>query len=276
MKKYLAWIIILGVVELCLALYLTSWRHLFWDFVAAKNYRMFIEYLGIFTVVASVMCIISAWAGYIQSLITIKWRKNLNEKARHCINANVANVHQRIQGDCRDYPDLVTRLGYGLGKAVVYFFVFAVTLVIQFSWSYLVWLIVFALASTIISRWIAKPLIKLNYDLQSVEATYRTNITKSNFQSCIRNMLSVAKKTKVLQYFIVMYDQIGVILPLIIIAPDYFGGILTIGALMQASSIMGQITVNLGYGIDYFGSINQMISVRRRLLELGVLQNNKI
>jgi ABC-type uncharacterized transport system fused permease/ATPase subunit len=84
-------------------------------------------------------------------------------------------------------------------------------------------------------------------------------------------MLGLAKKQKHLTYFQQFYGQLGVIVPLLIIAPLYFSSGMTIGTLMRFNSLGATILDNMSYGINSFGLINRLISCRKRLKEVNIL-----
>lgn len=271
MRRYLALMCVLGLMEIGLALYLTEWRHTFWDIVAERKWHDFLSQIAIFTGVALILCFVSAYATYCGTLAAIQWRVKLNTKAFTVRESRIENVSQRIQEDCREYPNLMITVGYGTIKAVTYIVVFSISLILQFNWLYLCLILVFSTVGTVLARYIAYPLIHRNYEFQRVEASYRHTLCQTVFQECLIVMFGLAKKTKHLQYFQTFYGQIGVIVPLIIVAPAYFTYKLTLGGLMQASSIMSTILDNLSYGINTFGDINRLISCRKRLKELGVI-----
>lgn len=269
MKKYIVYITLLSILEICLALYITEWRHTFWDYVQNKNFHGFCVQIGVFIVVALLFCLVSAYAGYFITMCAIKWRKKLNKKAFQIIS-NVENRNQRIQEDCRDYPELMLTVLFGFGKAVAYIVVFSIFLIVNFNAVYLIIILVYTSIATVVAQKIAKPLLALNYSTQRAEATYRNDINKVNFQNCIEIMTGMAIKTKRLAYFQTFYGQIAVVLPILIVAPAYFGSTLTLGALMQATGLMATITENLSFGITSFNMINRLASCRKRLKELGV------
>lgn len=269
MKKYIIYVILLSLIEISAALYLTFWRELFWDYVEQRNFHGFCIQIGVFTLVAFIFCLVNAYAGYYITLCAIKWREQLNNKA-YKIMHNVENLSQRVQEDCKDYPDLFLQLIFGLGKSIVYIIVFSVSIAINFNLMYLGIIIVYTAISTLIAQRIARPLVSLNYATQQAEATYRNNLSGVNFNNCIQIMLGLALKTKRLSYFQTFYGQIAVILPIMIVAPAYFNGALTLGALMQATGTMGTITENLSFGITSFNIINKFRSCRKRLDEIGL------
>ncbi len=212
------------------------------------------------------------------TMCAIKWREKLNKKAYQIIS-DVENGNQRVQEDCRDYPDLFLQIVFGLGKSAVYVVVFSVSLVINFNLMYLGIMIVYAALSTWIAQRIAKPLVSLNYVTQQAEATYRNSLGSKkrdikavglNFSNCVHVMTGLALKTKRLSYFQTFYGQLAVVLPIVIVAPAYFGGALTLGALMQATGTMGTISDNLSFGITSFNIINKFKSCKKRLHEIGM------
>lgn len=303
MKKYIISLIIFATLEIALALYLTFWREHFWNAISTKQPLEFLEQLGIFTGVALVICLVAGLSGYVLNLTAIKWREKLNDKAFAvreqktdcnlcvgtgitpsiissavpCIYCNgtgtkeIENVNQRIQEDCWTYPDLVLQIVFGGVKALFYIIVFSISLLLSFSGIYLAIFLSYSIVGTVLTHFIAKPLVKLNYEQQRCEATYRNNLTINNFNECVRIMLGMAKKQKHLTYFQQFYGQVGVVIPLIVIAPVYFLSDMTLGILMRFNSIGSTILENTSYGITSFGLINRLISCRKRLKEAKLI-----
>lgn len=271
MKKYITWLVIFAIVEITLALGLTMWREHFWNAISNRESLQFMQQLGIFTCVALVICFVSGISGYLVSLSVIAWRKILNHKAMITPCRPVENLSQRIQEDCQSYPDLVLNLGFGTVKAVTYIVVFSISLMLSFSWWFLGILIAYSIIGTLVTRYIAYPLIHLNYEKQRVEAGYRSDLTINNFEDCLRVMLGLAKKQKHLTYFQQFYGQIGVVVPLLIIAPVYFTSGMTLGTLMRFNSLSSTVLDNMSFGISQFANINNLLSCRKRLKEANIL-----
>jgi putative ATP-binding cassette transporter len=303
MKKYLFLLIILASVEISLALYLTVWRENFWNAVSQKQGQEFLYQLGIFTVAALCICFTSGISGYLLSLTVIEWRKKLNIKAldnrymrinlcSNCAGSGhdetnpfswmcytceghgkilVENINQRIQADCMEYPDLFLSLIFGTLKAIMYVLVFSISLLMHFSVFYLCILTSYTFIGLLCTKYIAYPLIQLNYEQQKAEATYRQDLSINGFNSCVFLMLGLAKKQKHLTYFQQLYGQVSVILPLILIAPMYFTTSMTLGMLMRFNSLSSTLLENMSYGVNSFASINRWLSCRKRLKEIGVI-----
>lgn len=272
MKKYIIWLILFAALEISLALYLTFWREHFWNAISLKQGQEIVTQLGVFTAVALVICFVSGFSGYLVSLTAIKWRERLNAKALGMTHdKSIENVNQRVQEDCMSYPDTFINLSYGTIKAILYIIVFCTSLCLSFSWLYLTLLLGYTIVGTYITKKIATPLISLNYQQQRLEATYRNDLTIPNFKECIIVMLGLAKKQKHLTYFQQLYLQVGVILPILLIAPVYLTTGMTIGVLMRFNSIGGTILDNMSYGISNFAAINKLLSCRKRLTEAGII-----
>jgi len=238
MKRYIIWLVIFAALEIGLALYLTVWREHFWNAVAQKQSVTFLHQLLVFTGAALGACFVSGFSGYLVSLTAIKWREKLNDKAFPIRELEIENISQRIQEDCMTYPDLVINLAFGIAKAIMYILVFSISLILSYHFWYLGVFIAYTLIGMVVTRYIAKPL---------------------------------TKKQKQLTYFQQFYSQIGVVVPLIIIAPFYFTTPMTLGMLMRFNSLSSTILENLSYGITSFATINRLISCRKRLKEAKIL-----
>jgi len=183
----------------------------------------------------------------------------------------IENLGQRRQDDCTMYPDLMLTLGVGSAKAVSYILIFSTSIITMYGYVYLLYFILYCIVGSYLTSKIARPLIELNYQQQRAEATYRNDLSINNFQDCIHIMLGLAKKQKHLTYFQQFYGQLGVIVPLLVIAPVYFTTGMTLGSLMRFNSLSSTVMDNLNYGVSSFAMINKLVSCRRRLLEAGII-----
>lgn len=270
MKKLITGLSLLGILEIGLSLYLTFWREHFWQSISLKNQSSFIIDIAEFTGIALFLCVISGLISYISNVCAIKWRERLTERALKA-DKNAENYAQRLQEDTIKYPTLSLNLIFGFGKALLYIIVFSIALIWSFHWLYLTVLVIYSIIGTFLARKIANPLISLNYESQRQEATYRQILTTINFNKCIVILFGLAKRQKKLTYFQSFFAQVGVVLPILLIAPEYFSTAMTIGLLMRFSSTAGSILDNLSYGVNSFASINEYLASRKRLKEIGVL-----
>lgn len=273
MKKYITLLIVFAIIEISLALSLTFWRENFWNAVSNKEQMHFLQQLGIFILIALGACFVSGFSGYLINLTTIKWREVLNEKAFAIRESQttIENLNQRIQEDTWQFPDLCLNLVFSTFKSFIYILVFSIALLFSFDWWYLFVFLGYTIIGSVMAYYIARPLIKLNYEQQRAEATYRNNLSIENFSDCLRLMLGLAKRQKKLTYFQQFYAQIAVVLPLIVIAPVYFTTGMTLGTLMRFNSVGSTLLENMSYTITSFAQINKLISCYKRLKEARIL-----
>lgn len=276
--KYLILLVILVVIEITIAMYLTFWRENFWNSIASKKLDEFSLQILIFTILALLFCFVAGMSTYLLNLTAIEWRKQLNFKALDINNMDktIINYSQRVQEDCRLYPDLILNLIFGAIKSVIYIITFSIALLLAFHWWFLLALVIYSIIGTAVANYIAKKLLHLNYHSQNAEATYRNEITINNiasttFPNCIFLMFGLAKNQKRLTYFQSFYNQLGIIFPLLLIAPMYFTTGMTLGMLMRLNSIAATILDNTSYGINQFSMINNMRACRKRLKDIGVI-----
>lgn len=273
MRKWIIFLVLLAIGEISIALYLTHWSHQFWQSVGDKVLTDFYTQLGYFTIAALIYCFISGMSVYVARRASVEWSKILyeNTKNREFSQYAFDNIPQRIENDINVYPQLAIGLIFGFMKAFGYIVVFSIALCTQLSYIYVIILSIYTVIGFFIGKKVAQPLIKLNYNQQAANATFRREIIQENFQKCVHLWLGVAVQTKKLTYFSSFWGQLSVILPLILIAPAYFGTAMTLGALMQGVRIMNTLLENLLYPLNSFGNINDLLASRKRLKEIDII-----
>jgi putative ATP-binding cassette transporter len=275
-KKYLSLLIILAIAEISISLYLSIWREKFYNFIELKDLEGFLIQIAIFTGLALIYCFVSGYQTYMAKLAGIEWSKKLVAKglgmiSRNELDVEKTNIRQRIEYDTSKVPDLTLNLCLSLGKALGYIIVFTIFLLLNYSFWYTCILYLYVITAHIITKKVGLPLIPLNYEQQDANATFRQALIKENFDNCIRVALGLAKKTKYLNFLQYFVAQVAVIVPLLIIAPEYFNSSMKLGALMMFSGSMGVLKENLLLPLSSFQTINETIASRRRLKEVGIL-----
>src|SRR6266446_5872030 len=207
------------------------------------------------------------------------------------------NPDQRIAEDLRLFVDYTLTLGLGLLSAVVTLLSF-----IGILWTlsgalelagvsipgYMVWVaIVYAGAGSLLTHWIGKPLIGLQFNQQRYEADYRFSLVRlrenaegvalyrgeneelgnfrKRFASVIANWWGIMRKQKQLNFFTVSYAQLAIVFPYVVAAPRYFSGAIQLGGLMQTASAFGQEQESLSWFIDIYPSFAEWKATVDRL-----------
>lgn len=277
MKQFNYKIQIVILVVLCLldmsgTAYIVYWREGFWAAVSNKQVHQFFVLISYFTIAALLLCLIMGLEQYVMNKLALNWRRILTRKAFSIRESRTVEGHQqRIQEDCRDYPLLWINLIQLVGMQAIMsvFFIY----VIAHNTGALLTLIplVYSLSGTVLSYWVAYPLIKLNYLNQVKEAAFRQSLTRLDYAKVHRNNHELFIKTKHLNYFQYFFGQLTAIFPYLIIAGSYFSGKMVFGVYMQTASTISHLTDALGSLVNNFDKINRLLSCRKRLKEMGVL-----
>jgi len=127
---------------------------------------------------------------------------------------------------------------------------------------------------SIITHYIGRPLIGLNFRQQRAEADYRHHLVRvreysesialdrgeavergqlsSRFGVVLSNYLQLIKAQKRLTWFTVGFGQAAVVFPFIVAAPRFFSGAIQLGELMQIASAFGRVQDALSWFVDNY------------------------
>jgi putative ATP-binding cassette transporter len=147
--------------------------------------------------------------------------------------------------------------------------------------------LIYAVAGTMLTRWIGYPLIRLNFDQQRYEADFRFSMVRlrenaenvafyggeareldtfqSRFVRVVANWWGIIKRRKKLTWFTYGYDQVAVVFPFLVAAPRYFDKAIQLGGLMQIASAFRQVQESLSFIISSYTEIAEYQSVVQRL-----------
>lgn len=318
-EKWIAWTLLIVIVGLNLGLvYLTvllnGWYGEFYNSLQQKNFEDFKRLLLTFGGLAFLYILGAVYRLYLQQMLEIKWRKWLTDsylsewlaQRRYYLlqlkEFGTDNPDQRIAEDVQILARSTLTLSLGLLSSIttlVSFFMILWNLSgpisFQFLGSeitiqgYMVWIaFVYALIGSVLTHWIGKALIRLNFNQQRYEADFRYSLVRvrenseaiallrgeenerrglgRKFSEIITNWWSIMRYQKRLTWFTAAYGQLASVFPLIVGAPRYFGGLIELGALMQISSAFGRVQDALSWFIDSYASLTQWKASVDRLL----------
>jgi putative ATP-binding cassette transporter len=147
--------------------------------------------------------------------------------------------------------------------------------------------LIYAIAGTLLTRWIGNPLVRLNFDQQRYEADFRFSMVrlrenaenvafyggepreldtfKTRFARIVANWWGIIIRRKKLTWFTTGYSQLAIIFPFVVAAPRYFNKTIQLGGLMQISSAFNQVQDSLSFIITSYTEIAEYQSVVQRL-----------
>ncbi|MDR3478078.1 MAG: ABC transporter ATP-binding protein/permease [Gammaproteobacteria bacterium] len=261
-------------------------------FIVLAVYRYYLQsYLGL------------RWRNWLTNQFLTRWLEKKSYYYLENFDAATDNPDQRIQEDIGSLVTTSLDLSVGLIASVTTFFAFIYILwtlsghfVIPLGkWGsidipgYLVWVsIIYAIFGTFCAFKIGYPLVGLNFEQQRREANFRFSLVDLRshaehvalyrgeqhqkgiltglFDRVLSNWYAIILRQKLLLWFTAGYNQVSVILPLVVVLPNYFSKVFKLGGLMQALRAFGQIQDALSFLINSYSQIAQWRAVVQRLL----------
>jgi putative ATP-binding cassette transporter len=241
------------------------------------------------------------WRRWLTTEYISAWLANRTYYNLEIVNQGTDNPDQRLAEDLRMFANLTLSLGLGVIHSVVTLASFLSVLwvisgpltvaVSGYSFEipgYMLWVaIMYAAAGSYLTHKIGKPLIKLNFDQQRYEADFRYNLIRlrenaegvalykgelsereglfAKFNNIWQNWWQMMRYSKYLTAFTSGYGQIVIIFPIVVAAPRYFMGAITLGGLMQVASAFNRVQDALSWFVDNYRTIAEWRSSVDRL-----------
>ncbi|WWG68412.1 SbmA/BacA-like family transporter [Pseudomonas poae] len=152
----------------------------------------------------------------------------------------------------------------------------------------LVWVaLVYALAGTGFAFWLGRALPHLNFMQQRREADFRFSLMrlrenadsvaqyrgeavenqrfKQRLEAALQNFWVLVKKQKLIMGYSTFYLRSATVIPMFIMAPQFFAGVFTLGRLTQISAAFGEVHAAVAYLVGVFPELAEWKSVIDRL-----------
>ena len=308
-RGLLAAIVLLNLASVYMLVLLNDWNRVFYDALQNKDQAVFWAQLGRFTYLAFALIIIAVYKFYLTQLLEVRWRawmtadylkRWLADHAFYSLElarfsgkpaATSDNPDQRIQEDINLFTSFTVSLSMGLLNAVVTLASFVGILwglSGNFSFTlagssynipgFMVWMaLLYCTLGSLITHFIGRPQIKLNFEQQRYEADFRHHMVRvreysesialdkgaqverkhldGRFASVLSNYLKLIKKQKNLIWFTSFFGQAAIIFPFLVAAPRFFSGAIQLGQLMQIASAFGRVQDALSWFVDNYSSL---------------------
>ncbi len=308
-RGLLAAIVALNLGSVYMAVLFNDWYRLFYDGLQNKDQAVFWTQISRFTYLAFIAIIIAVYKFYLTQLLEMRWRKWMTAHyLQRWLGGNVAyrmelarfsgrteaspdNPDQRISEDVNSFTAQTVGLTMGLLNATVTLVSFVGILwglsgafsipIGADSYSipgFMVWMaVLYCLAGSVLTHYIGRPQIQLNFEQQRREADFRHHMVRvreyseaialdhgqqvekqhldNRFVSVLANYLALIKAQKSLIWFTSFFGQAAVIFPMIVAAPRYFSGAIQLGELMQINSAFGRVQDSLSWFVDSYSSL---------------------
>jgi len=213
------------------------------------------------------------------------------------------NPDQRLADDLRQFTDGALTLSMGLLNSVVTLISFIgilwvvsgpISLALGGSEltipGYMVWFAIgYAVIGSLITHFVGRPLIGLSFQQEQYEANFRFMLVRlrensepvalyrgepteqaglhARFERIRANWSQLMRYTRRLTFVNSGYGQFAIIFPLLVAAPRYFSGKLTLGGLMQINSAFGQVQGALSWFVDSYATLVGWKAAANRLID---------
>jgi putative ATP-binding cassette transporter len=289
------------------------WQNRFYNALQDRNWEAFISELMLFLVLAISYVVLSVYQVYLQQWLIIRWRTWMTRRyldhwligANHyrmqLLGEAADNPDQRIAEDVKLFVDRGIFIALKVLGAIVSFVSFVVILWALSSntplrlFGYeitipglLVWAaIIYAVIGTILTHWVGRPLIGLNFQQQRYEADFRFNLVRvrenseqialmggereedsrlmHRFSFVISNWWEIMLRLKKLTLLTASYRQASIVFPFIVVSPAYFAGRMQLGGLVQTASAFESVREALSVFIDAYRELAEWQAVIDRL-----------
>ena len=212
-RGLLAAIVVLNLALVYMAVQFNDWNKLFYDALQEKNADVFWQQLGRFAWLAGIFIVLAVYKFYLTQLLEVRWRAWMTSHyltrwlANHAFykmeltrfaaapntsGHNPDNPDQRIQDDINQFTSYTVSLTMGLLNAVVTLVSFVGILWglsggFAFSLGgsaynipgFMVWMaVLYCLAGSVLTHYIGRPQIALNFEQQRREADFRHHMVR--------------------------------------------------------------------------------------------------
>ena len=302
---------------------LNTWNARFYNALQERNWDRFIDELVFahdlstfrfsFCLLAGSWIILKVYQLYLNQWLQIRWRRwmttrylgqwlhDANHYRMQVVGDAADNPDQRIAEDVKQFIEGTLSIGIGLMSSIVSLVSFTFILwglsadaplhVFGTDYNipgYLFWgALIYALLGTVLTHFLGRPLVSLNFQQQRLEADFRFNLVRvrenseqialldgetaergqlqGRFARLVQNWMEIMRVTKRVTFFTAAYGQAAVIFPFVLVAPAYFADKMQLGGMMQTASAFGSVADALSFFITSYRTIAEWRAVVARL-----------
>lgn len=310
-------VVALNLALVAMSVLLSFWNREFFNALEARDAARFSALLFSwaetesgtmpgFAWIAALYILVAVYALYLRQALQIRWRRWITERMiatwlaerahyRLSLDPHGAdNPDQRVADDARMFVDETLALGLGLMRSVVTLLSFLLVL-----WGLsaaltdavpgaLVWVaLLYAGLGTALAHLIGRPLARLNFQQQRVEADFRYALVRfrdgsegvalhrgeaeeqagllRRFRALMENWWALMTATKRLTFFTAGYTQVAIVFPYVVAAPAFFAGRIPLGGLTQTAGAFNEVQGALSWIVDNYAALTEWRATVARL-----------
>lgn len=262
---------------------LTQWNGVFWTALQNHQSKQFYRLLWDFVIITGVTGFVGTYSDYLNGMWHLHARDHLTRHFNQlwvstgamCMmrqsSVQVDNPDQRIDQDVDEFVGSTRELVFGGLGSVVRLAIYFPILLRSAPAPLLGFVLVWPVFGALVTHGLGRRLIPLSVAGQSANANFRSELVYArekaeslalmragpqlaqNLQDRFEVMKRVAYAefdvTKFLNFFKMMYEEYGTVVPFVLLAPAYFTGALDLGKLMQLRMIVERVSQSLTFPV---------------------------
>jgi putative ATP-binding cassette transporter len=316
--------IVLNLSLVGMTVVLNFWNGAFFDALQAYDWSSFWSLLLLykrtphgflpgFCPIVVVYIFVAVYATFLSQWLQIRWRRWLT---RHYLNdwmgdrtyyrmsltarpggEGTDNPDQRISEDINTFVSNTLSLGLDLMSNVVTLFSFlgilwalsgSLTILGVTIPGYMVWVaLLYAVGGTWLTHLIGRPLVRLTFNQQRVEADFRFALMRlrentegvalyggeteergelhTRFVGVVENWWQIMRRTRSLNMLTTGYGQLANIFPIVVAAPRFFAHKMLLGGLTRISDSFGQVQSAMSWFVNNYANLASWSATVERL-----------
>lgn len=262
-----------------------------------KNQELFYNKLLLYVGAFFIATPVAVFYNYTEQRLSLLWRRWLShrilaryfsERAYYRLNVrgDIDNPDQRIEEDVRSF------CAQSLSFCLIFFgaavqLVMWVAVLWSISWILVATAVACATVGSIITYYLGRPLIGLNFAQLKKEADYRYKLinvrdsaesiafysrepreflrTRQRLKAALSNLLLVINRNRNLLFFTTGYNYVLGVLPTLLVAPLFFDGQIEFGVVSLAAAAFTVVINALSIVVNHFSNLSIFAAVINRL-----------
>ena len=270
------------------------------DFMTAfslKEQDQFLKRLLVYLATFVLAAPVTVFYSYTEQRLALLWRLWLSRTILRKYFAGLAfykvswyegidNPDQRIEEDVRSFCSTTLSLFLIACNSILTLVLF-IGILWSISFYLIIGVVVYSIAGSLITFWIGKPLVNLNFAQLKKEADYRYKLVnirdnaesiafyrgqrkeltrvRQRLKKALENFRRIINLNRNLGFFITTYNNFKPVLPLIIVSPLYLNGSIEFGVVTQSADAFVRVVEALSILIIHFGTISSVAALATRL-----------
>lgn len=315
-------IVFFNLLSVRMGILFSNWYNAMYKALQDMNIDAFWQQMAVFSAIATISVSNALLSYYLSKRFVIHWRTWLNEEMltkwtdkqayykTQYLSYQLDNPDQRIQQDINAFISTSLDFATGLISSVVSIFAFTMILWnlsgpmtianVEIPHAMVFLVFIYVLITSIFAFKLGRPLIKLNFDNERLNANYRyslirlkeyaesiafyrgekmeKNLLLKQFSKVIDNLWGIVFRTLKLSGFNLIVSQVSVVFPFIIQSVRYFNNQISLGDLIQTSDAFGRVQSALSFFRNSYDEFTAYRAVLNRLtgFHTAVQEANKL